>query len=314
MRVIFFGTSAFAVPSLRQLAASRHHVVLCVTQPDRPQGRGLSPQPSPVKQAALELGLSVLQPDRLQTEPLAELGAEVGVVAAYGQLIRKDVLEVPTHGMIGVHPSMLPRSRGAAPIAWALLNGERTTGVTIFSLSEQLDAGEVLCQQAVAIEAEEDAETLTNRLATLGAELLVRTLDLMVKGTVQGTPQDETQASFAPKLTKAQGRIDWTQPAVVIERLVRATTPWPGATTEWRGKPLRVWRASVVASSRSASSAPGTVANVSTETVSVVTGDGLLELREVQPAGRRRMSIKDFLAGHPVTEGQRFGSHVTHDT
>lgn len=308
MRVIFFGTSAFAVPSLERLAASAHPVVACVAQPDRPQGRGLAVEPSPVKSAALRLGLPLLQPDRLEAITVEPLQPDLGVVAAYGKLIPRPLLGLPRHGMVGVHPSLLPKYRGAAPVAWALLNGERTTGVTIFRLDDRLDAGELVSQRTVEIDAAEDAATLTDRLARLGAEELLQALERIASGRAVFTPQAEAQATMAPKLTKAQGRIEWNQPADVIERLVRATVPWPGAATEWRGAPVKVWKAAAQERASSAgASPPGTVVQAAPEGLGVATGQGLLVITEVQPAGRRRMSVREFLAGHPLKIGEIFG-------
>jgi len=303
---MFFGTAEFAVPSLERVAAARHEVVLCVTQPDRPQGRGLGRQPSPVKQAAARLGLPLAQPERVEAAPLEAVHPEIGVVAAYGQLIPREVLTLAPHGMLGVHPSLLPRYRGAAPVAWALLNGETTTGVTIFQLNERVDAGEIVLQETVAIEPHEDAHDLTGRLAQHGAEALVRALELVANGRARFELQDDSQATFAPKLTKAQGRIDWRSPAARLERLVRAMMPWPGAFTEWRGGPLKVWRAAEGDAPERAG-VPGTAMRVTDEVLEVMTGQGTLALIEVQPAGGRRMRVREFLAGHPIQAGERFG-------
>ena len=304
MRVTFFGTATFAVPSLEELVAHRHAVELCVTQPDRPRGRGLKPEPSPVKQAASRLGLPLSQPERLRAKVFEGLHPEVGVAAAYGQLIGPDVLAVPTQGIVGVHPSLLPKYRGAAPVAWAILEGMTMTGVTVFRLDERLDAGDIVSQRAVAIEPGENTQQLTERLAVLGAQELLRALDAIEAGRATFTPQHEAHASVAPKLSKAQGRIDWSQTAEAIERLVRATIPWPGATTAWRGKPLRVWSASSAASTEAA---PGTVVQVQPEGLTIATGSGTLLIRELQPPGRRRMPVRAFLAGHPIQPGDRFG-------
>ena len=198
MRVIFFGTAAYAVPSLERLAAAGHTLALCVTQPDRRQGRGLTPQPSPVKQAAARLGVNMAQPERLDGRALAGVEADVGVVAAYGQLIRREVLELPARGVIGVHPSLLPKYRGAAPVAWALLNGETQTGTTIFQLDERLDAGPILSQRALAIEPSHTTATLTERLAGMGAEELVKTLEALEAGRITPRPQEESNATYAP--------------------------------------------------------------------------------------------------------------------
>ena len=311
--MIFFGTSAFAVPTLEQVAASAHPVVLCVTQPDRPQGRGLEVAASPVKHAALQLNLPLAQPVRVDVEPLTSFQPDVGVVAAYGQLIPRSLLELPKHGMLGVHPSLLPKYRGAAPVAWAIRNGESVTGVTIFRLNEQLDAGAMLLQQAVPIDPTEDAEQLTGRLAHFGATLLVRALDLLAAGRPTWTPQDAAQATLAPKFTKGDGQIDWRQSAETITRLVRATVPWPGATTHWQGSPLKIWNALPVPSVP-ATVVAGTVVRVDATAIAVAAGQGVVEIREVQPPGRRRMSVKEFLAGHPVRAGERFGNDTQQAT
>lgn len=305
MRVIFFGTAEFAVPSLERLVTSGHRVVLCVTRPDRPQGRGLKPEPSPVKQAAERLHIAVVQPERLTTDALRGHAADIGVLAAYGQIVRRDVLEGFSRGMVGVHPSMLPKYRGAAPVAWALLNGETRTGLTIFQMNERLDAGDILLQKLVDIEPHEDAAALTARLARLGGELAVRALDAAERGSAHLVPQDDGQASYAPKLSKTQGRIDWNAPAAVIERMVRATTPWPGAVTAWRGEPLKIVRAALAPAI--GSKPPGAVMQAGPDALIVATGEGALAVTELQPAGRRRLSAREFLAGYKVQVGDRFG-------
>ena len=307
MRIIFCGTSSFAVPSLEQLISREHTVVSCVTQPDRPRGRGLRLEPSAVKQAALRLRLPLVQPERLTRAMCEPLHADVGVVMAYGQLIGHELLTLPRHGMIGVHPSLLPAYRGAAPVAWALLNGETTTGVTIFRLSERLDAGEIIFRRPVSILPEEHADALTERLAHLGAEDLLRALEALARGQGVFEPQDESRATFAPKLTKAQGRIDWRTPAESVVRLVRATTPWPGAATEWQGQPFRIWAASPAEAAASREVTPGTIVQVMPQALAVAAGKGTVIVTEVQPQGRRRMSVQEFLAGHRVTVGEQLG-------
>ena len=306
MRVIFFGTSEFAVPSLEQLLAHQHEVVLCVTQPDRPQGRGLAPAPSPVKRAAIQLNLPLAQPERPQRTLLEPLRPDVGVAAAYGELIGPELLELPRQGMLGVHPSLLPKYRGAAPVAWAILNGETATGVTIFQLDERLDAGDILVQRTLQIEPGETAEALTRRLSRLGADALIDTLELMAEGRLRATPQEEAGATLAPKLTKAQGRIAWEAPAEGISRLIRATMPWPGASTTWRSTPLKIWSASAVAD-QAVGARPGTVIKASGDTLTIAAGRGMLEIRELQPAGKRRLSAKEFLIGHAVQVGEQLG-------
>jgi methionyl-tRNA formyltransferase len=306
MRVIFFGTSEFALPSLEALVAHRHEVTLCVTQPDRPQGRGLAPAPSPVKRRALELGLPLAQPKRLGADVVALARPEVGVALAYGQLIPRSVLDGPPHGVLGVHPSLLPKYRGAAPVAWAILEGERRTGMTIFRLNERLDAGDILWQRDVAIEPGETADTLTRRLSRFGAEGLIQALEAIASGAARLIPQDDAHASLAPKLTKAQGTIDWSAPAEQIERQVRAVIPWPGATALWHGAPIKVW-AAAVSGHTGAAAEPGTVVQVGPDALTVAAGQGRVDLRELQLPGRKRMAIKEFLAGHAVRVGEVFG-------
>jgi len=307
MRVIFFGTGAFAVPILEQLVVGGHQIVRCLTQPDRPQGRGLGRQPSPVKHAALRAGLAIAQPERLGVDQLEGLSADVGVAVAYGQLIPREVLRLPRHGVLGVHPSLLPKYRGAAPVAWAILNGEPVTGVTIFRLTERLDAGEILSRRETAIMPGETAQMLTQRLALLGAQELAGAMTSLAEGQARCEPQDELQATLAPKLTKAQGEIAWGQPAVDIDRLVRATWPWPGASTTWKGTSLKICAASVGDPQDTPSATPGTVRQVTPSAIVVATGQGALMIHELQPAGKRRMSVREFLAGHRINVGDMLG-------
>ena len=313
MRVAVFGTSAFAVSILDALASSsRHTVVLCVTQPDTPRGRGQLVEPPPVKQAAQRLKIPVAQPARLEPAVLAAAQPEIGVVAAYGRLISRSVLDAPPRGMIGVHPSLLPKYRGAAPIAWAILNGEAETGVTIYQLTEELDAGAILEQERTAVAPDEDAVKLGERLARLGAAAALRALDAIERGQARPVPQDAQQATSAPKLTKAQGQIDWQAPADVIARLVRATQPWPGASTALGPLPLKVCAARVSAEAVPAGMAPGMIVETRSA-LRVGTGRGALEILELQPAGKRRMRAQEFLAGHRVEPGRQFSPSARKD-
>lgn len=307
MHVMFFGTAEFAVPSLERLVERGHSVLLCVTQPDRPQGRGLNKEPSPMKRAAQRLRLPLVQPERPSLESLGTMRPDIGVVAAYGRRIPRDVLGLPPHGMLGVHPSLLPKYRGAAPVAWALLNGETVTGVTIFRLTEHLDDGEIVAHREVTIEPGEDAAALTARLAQLGAEELLRAVEAIAAGRAVFTPQDHVRATLAPKFTKAQGQIDWQQPAEVIERLVRAAVPWPGASSVLNGMPVRIGKVSVASRSDARTDEPGAVIRAGPDTLEVATGRGVLAIHELQPAGRRRMTAREFLAGHPLRVGDRLG-------
>ncbi len=305
MRVSFLGTSAFAVPSLERLVSAGHEVGVCVTPPDRPSGRGLRPAASPVKEAAQRLGLTLAQPERLTPELLSASRPELGVAVAYGRLVPQAVLEVPRHGMVGLHPSLLPAYRGAAPVAWALLNGETATGVTIFRMTDRLDAGEILLQRRVEIAADDDAETLASRLASLGAEALLEAIEAIASGRARAAPQEEAKATLAPKLTKADGRLRWREPAEALARRIRATAPWPGASTAWEGRALKIWRAQADAAAPT-TAPPGTVVSAGVNGIVVATGRGTLTLHELQPAGRRRMRAEEFLAGHALRAGAQF--------
>ena len=313
MRIIFMGTPDFAVPSLRALceqAADRGwEVVAVVTQPDRPAGRGKKVVASPVKQYALTQGLPILQPTSLRKEPAAvealrALAPDLFVVAAYGQILRKEVLALPTHGPINVHASLLPAYRGASPITAALLDGRSETGISMMLMDEGMDTGPVLAQAKTPIAPQETAATLGARLAALGAQLLVETLPAWVAGHITPTPQSALpgEVSHCRLIRKEAGQIDWTQPATVIERMTRAYVPWPSAYTTWRGETFKIWQADVV----NGQAAPGLV--VSTPAgLAVGTGDGLLLLVTVQPAGKRQIDLRSFLNGAPEFVGSQLG-------
>lgn len=305
MKVLFFGTGAFAVPSLEAIARSGHKLVVCVTQPDRPQGRGLAPGVSPVKAAATRLGVPLAQLERPDAAAFAPLRPDVGVAVAYGQLLRRELLTLPPHGVLGVHPSLLPKFRGAAPVPWTLMSGAQETGVTIFRLNEAMDAGDIISQSRVQIRDQETAEELLARLAALGGEALVQALDALAQGRAPATPQDHAHATMAPKLSKAQGAIIWAEPADTLARMIRALIPWPGAWTTWRGGTLKVWRAAadVSASPR----APGTIVEIGADRISVATGQGRLHLLELQPSGKTRMSAQQFVAGYRPAVGDVLG-------
>ncbi len=306
MKLIFFGTGAFAVPSLEAIVSAGHEVVRVITQPDRPQGRGRAVAPSPVKATAQRLQLPVAQPDRLGPELADGTALDAGVALDYGKIIPSALLAHPAHGLLGVHPSKLPAYRGAAPVPWAILRGETATAVTIFRLVPRMDAGDILLQEPLPIGPEEDAASLLGRAAEAGAQLLVHGLALLAAGRARWIPQDETRVSLAPKLTKAQGVIDWRHSAEELSRLVRATVPWPGAATVWNGQPLKIWAARAEPGQNAG--APGTVVSASGDGMLVATGQGVLRILEVQPPGGRRMSVKEFLAGRKVAAGERFGA------
>jgi len=305
MRVLFFGSPEFAVPSLRA-CLSAHAVVGVVTQPDRPAGRGQRLTPPPVKRVAEEAGLPVLQPPRLRepgwAERLAELAPDVGVVAAYGQILPRTVLSLPRLGCINLHASLLPRYRGAAPVAWAILGGESETGLTTFLMDEGMDTGPILRQARVAIGPEETAGELAARLAVEGSHLLLETLEEWQAGRLTPIPQDGAEATLAPRLKKEDGWVRWERSAVELVNLVRAMNPWPGAVSLWEGGRLTVWRARAV---KGSGHAAGTLFPVEGP-LAIATGDGGLLPLEVQPESRPRMSWEEFVRGHRVRAGARF--------
>ncbi|WP_299024866.1 methionyl-tRNA formyltransferase [uncultured Thermanaerothrix sp.] len=296
LRVVFMGSPDFALPALRELAA-HYSVVGVVTQPDRPAGRGQKLTPPPVKVLAQSLGLPIIQPERLrQPEALAQLQAwqpDLIVVAAFGQILRQDVLDLPPYGCINVHASLLPRWRGAAPIQAALLHGDVETGVTIMKMDAGVDTGPILSQRREPIREDDNAGTLSQRLAELGAQLLIETLPEYIAGRLVPQPQDERLATYAPMLKKEDGRLDCQQPAEVLVRKVRAFTPWPGAFLEFRGAPLKVLRAHKVDITALQPGQRGILDNCP----AIGTVAGSLVLDEVQPAGKRPMAGADFLRG-----------------
>lgn len=303
------GTPDFSVPSLVSVAQSGHDLVGVVTRPDRPRGRGQQMQPTDVKAAVVSLGLDVpvLHPESLRDEnfyaQLQALEPDLFVVVAF-LILPRSVLAIPKLGSVNVHPSLLPKYRGAAPIQWAIINGETETGVTIFQLSPRVDAGDILIQQKVAIGDDETAGELYERLTVMGAELLIRAIDGMSDGSVISVPQTDEGVSRAPKLEKEDGEIDWSKGAEDIRNLIRGTNPFPGAFTLWRAKLLKVHRATVDTGMGEA----GTVIGADGKRGLIVgTGEGVLALDEVQPAGKKRMSGADFVRGYRIEVGEKFG-------
>lgn len=310
-RIIFFGTPSFAVSVLKGLLEGTDRVIAVVTQPDRKKGRGQKISLPPVKDLVLrkrESEIRLFQPDKVKEktfqESLRGLYPDLFVVAAYGQILPKPLLEIPKYGAINVHASLLPKYRGAAPIAWAILNGERKTGATIMKMDEGMDTGDILLQRELPIGAEDTAETLHDRLAPLGAELLVEFLAKMKGGEIYPIRQDPSQATYAPPLKKENGRIDWKKEAQEIDRKVRGFDPWPGAFTLYNGHVLKIFKGEV---RQGDAKDGGKVLWVGTDFVEIGTGKGSFLIREVQLEGKRRMSIRDFLAGHSVPVGTVFG-------
>ncbi len=308
MRLVFLGTPEFAVPTLPAVVAAGHQVVEVVTQPDRPAGRGQQLVASPVKQAALALGIPVFQPERVKhpdvVAHLAALAPTAMVIVGYGQIIPQNVIDIPPLGIINVHASLLPRYRGAAPIQWAVAHGETITGVTTMRIDAGLDTGEILLQRETAIGEEETALELTPRLGAMGATLLVETLAGLEAGTLVPRPQDSSRATYAPLLKKEDGRIDWSRPAREIHNRVRGLLPWPGCYTGFRGQLLHVWK---VRAGEGGAAAPGSLRTAKGR-VWVHCGEGTsVELLEVQLEGRKRMAAGAFLSGQRLSHNEVFG-------
>lgn len=313
MKIVFMGTPAFAVPCLRMLVEEGYEIAAVVTQPDRPQGRKKTLVPSPVKEAALELGLPVLQPERLRRpEAVAELAAyepELIVTAAYGQILPKSVLELPQNGCVNVHGSLLPKYRGGAPIQRCIMNGEQVTGVTLMYMAEGLDTGDMISRVEVPIEEEDTSGTLFVKLSAAGRDLLRAEMPRLAAGRVEATVQDESEATYAPNLSREDERIDWSRSSREIYNQIRGLVPFSGAFTLWNGETFKAWAAAKPESGSGAvdSKAPGTVLSVSASGVEVKTGDGSLQLTTIQPAGKKAMSAADFSRGTTLTPGTVLG-------
>ena len=314
MRAVFMGTPDFSVGTLEEMIRAGHQVVGVFTQPDKPKGRGKSLQMTPVKEAALAHGIPVYQPVKIREpenmEILKELAPEVIVVVAFGQIIPRAILELPKYGCINVHASLLPKYRGAAPIQWAVIDGEETSGVTIMQMDEGLDTGDMLLKGEIALDPQETGGSLFDRLSALGARLLVEALAQIEDGTIAREKQpQESPTPYAAQITKAQGEIRWEDPAVKIERLIRGLNPWPSAYTRLGGKTLKLWKAQALPQEENSDkeAAPGTVVARDRESITVQTGQGLLKLLEVQLEGKKRMDTASFLRGYSLEEGTRLG-------
>ena len=316
MRIVFMGTADFGASCLEALVGARtHQVVGVVTQPDRPVGRRQELTPPPIKTLALKHGLPVFQPEKIRRpEAVAQLRAlrtELIVVVAYGQILPKDVLGLPQFGCVNVHASLLPRWRGASPIQAALLAGDESTGVTTMLLDEGMDSGPMLLRERVDIKPDDNVATLHDKLATLGAKLLMKTITALADGTLRPTPQPGEGVTCAPKIKKEDGLVDWTQPARQLGNRLRAFTPWPGLftflTTEAGPRVVKIWSAAVEAKPAAGNAAPGTVTAADRNGIAVATGEGILVVRELQIEGSRRMSAEEFLRGRRLGVGVRLG-------
>ena len=309
MKVIFMGTPDFSVGTLEALVEAGHEVVLAVTQPDKPKGRGKEMQFTPVKECALKHNIPVYQPRRVREpeciEELRTYKADIMVVVAFGQILPKEILEMTEYGCVNVHASLLPKYRGAAPIQWSIIDGEEVTGVTTMQMNEGLDTGDMLLKVEIPIEEKETGGSLHDKLAEAGAKLCVETLEGLQAGAITPIPQGETTTSYAKMLDKQLGNIDWGKSAIEIERLIRGLSPWPSAYTNWNDKVMKIWDAICV--SMRSEAKPGTIIQVAKESFLVQTGNGVLEVRELQIPGKKRMDAGAFLRGYQVKEGEMLG-------
>lgn len=310
MRVVFMGTPDFAVGTLEALLEAGHEVVAVVTQPDKPKGRGKTLMPTPVKEAALARMIPVLQPKKVRepefVETLRKIGPDVIVVAAFGQIISKEILEMPRYGCINVHASLLPAYRGAAPIQWAVINGDKESGVTIMRMNEGLDTGDMIDKVVVPLDENETGGSLFDKLSAAGAKLCAEVLEKLENGTAVFEKQPELSTTdYAAMIDKKMGKINWERPAKEIEQLIRGLNPWPSAYTFMKGKSLKLWTASVVYEERKA--VPGEIVEIGKEGILVKTGEGLLLIRELQLEGKKRMDTAAFLRGYTVDKGWILG-------
>lgn len=315
MKIVYMGTPDFSVGALEALIKAGHEITAVVTQPDKQKGRGGSKKQeqllfSPVKECALKYNIPVFQPERIKrpenVEKLKEFPADVYVVAAFGQILSKEILDIPKYGCINIHASLLPKYRGASPIQQAVIDGEEKTGVTIMQMDEGMDTGAILYQKEIKLDAKETGESLFDRLAVLGAEAIVEALPLIEEGSLTPTPQDESKATHVKMIQKSQGHIDWTQSAEVIERLVRGLNSWPSAYAFWKGKQVKIWDADVVQLSEAEqkNAVPGTVTAVDKDAVIVAAGQNALRINELQLEGKKRMKTHDFLLGYQMQCGE----------
>lgn len=311
MRIIFMGTPDFSVGTLEALIEAGHEIALVVTQPDKPKGRGKAMQFPPVKEAALAHNLEVYQPRRVREpeciEYLRKYQPDMIVVVAFGQILPKEILDMPKYCCVNVHASLLPKYRGAAPIQWAVINGEKVTGVTTMRMDEGLDTGDMILKTELKLDAEETGGSLFDRLAEAGARLCVETLEKIEQGTAVYTPQKHEEATHTTMIKKQLGEIDFTKSAEEIERLIRGLNPWPSAYTKCGDKTLKIWKASVVDVEGTTANQPGTVISVGKNSLLIQTGKGGLSFEEVQLEGKKRMDIGSFLRGNAIEEGMILG-------
>ncbi len=311
MRIVFMGTPDFAVPSLEKLAETGHEIVGVFTQPDRPKGRGNKLTPSPVKIRAMEYGIPVFQPERIRrdgVEDLKKLKPELCVTAAFGQILSQEILDIPPMGNINVHASLLPRHRGSAPIAWAILQGDSTAGVTTMMMDRGIDTGDMLLRAETEIGETETCGELTERLSRIGAELLAETLSSLEAGTLRRIPQDESKMTYDPMLNREMGEVDFRRPAALVRGQINGLNPWPCAGVNWQGERLKLLRASAAETEATAGSRPGEVLVSSPKDGLILAcGDGAVRVLELQAPGGKKMRAEDFLRGHGIPVGTVLG-------
>ncbi|MEE1078568.1 MAG: methionyl-tRNA formyltransferase [Agathobacter sp.] len=308
MKVIFMGTPDFSVGTLEKIIGAGHDVVLCVTQPDKPKGRGKEMQCSPVKECALSHGIEVFQPVKIRehenVEFLRKFDADIMIVVAFGQILSKEILDMPRFGCVNVHASLLPKYRGAAPIQWAVINGDEISGVTTMRMDIGVDTGDMIAKRELRLAEDETGGSLFDKLSKLGASLCVETMEMIENGTAQYTPQDHTAATHTSMIQKELGNIEWSRPAVEIERLIRGLNPWPSAFTRLDGKTFKIWKAKVVPSE--GEYGVGCICKIGKNEMVVQTGKDCLSLEEVQLEGKKRMDVGSFLRGYEVEAGTFF--------
>jgi methionyl-tRNA formyltransferase len=319
MRVIFMGTPDFSVGTLEAIIDAGHEVALVVTQPDKPKGRGNAVQFTPVKECALKHGIEVFQPGKIRekdnVEYLKKFDPDIMVVVAFGQILTQEILDIPPYGCINVHASLLPKYRGAAPIQWAVINGDRISGVTTMRMDAGIDTGDMIKKREVELAPDETGGSLFDRLSEVGAGLCVETMEALLDKTATFTPQDDSESSHVGMIKKEMGLIDWNQPADKTERLIRGLNPWPSAYTMLDGKTFKIWKAKVICGAPKTADGktdedkqPGTITHIGKNELIVQTGEGALSLLEVQLAGKKRMDIGSFLRGYSVEPGTRLGN------
>lgn len=309
MKIVFMGTPDYAAGALDALVKAGHEIVLVVTQPDKPKGRSGQFTPPPVKEYALKKNLPVFQPERIKrpeaVEELKRYPAELFVVAAFGQILSQEILDMPKYGCLNIHASLLPKYRGASPIQHVIIDGEEKTGITIMQMDAGIDTGDMLYKKEIPIGDEDTFETLHDRLTALGGETITEALELLEQGKLTGEPQDDGRSCYAPLITKAMGKLDFTKDAAALDRQIRGMTPWPSAYTFYNGKQLKIWKARP--EKRQISAKPGEIVEVTKDCIRAAAGDGVLCIWELQLEGKKRMSAHDFLLGVKMKAGDLLG-------